>query len=216
MVRLSLYLSLVYFFCSLTGCGSDTSRSTPVKGPVSESETQPQNETELSGDQFLIETTLGSIKIQLDSLNAPNTSQNFATYVDEGFYDGSDGEGATIFHRVIGGFMIQGGGFTEAGTQKTTHQSIAIESNNGLSNLRGTVAMARTSDPNSATSQFYINHVDNDFLDYSSASNPGYAVFGEVIEGLDVVDAIAGVATDGADKPNSAVVITSISRVGTD
>jgi len=214
VVRLSFYFSVVYLSFCLAACGSDTDRSAPAKGPASEGDTQPETETATGNNQFLIETNLGSITIELDPTNAPVTAENFARYVDDGFYDGTDGQGATIFHRVIDGFMIQGGGFTESGTQKSTHASIAIESNNGLSNLRGTVAMARTSDPNSATSQFFINHVDNDFLDYASASNPGYAVFGEVIEGLDVVDAIAVVQTGAGDKPNSDVVMTSVSRVG--
>ncbi|MBT6176642.1 MAG: peptidyl-prolyl cis-trans isomerase [Deltaproteobacteria bacterium] len=155
---------------------------------------------------------MGTIKIELDPVNAPITTANFEQYADDGFYDGRDGDGATVFHRIISGFMIQGGGYKESGSQKSTRSSINIESDNGLSNDRGTLAMARTNDPNSATSQFFINHTNNSFLNYSDSSNPGYAVFGVVLEGLDVVDAIAAVDTDGNDEPFSPVVITSVTR----
>jgi cyclophilin family peptidyl-prolyl cis-trans isomerase len=161
-----------------------------------------------------METTLGSFDILLDPETAPITAENFMVYVDEGFFDGSDGLGATIFHRVIADFMNQGGGYTADGTTKATHSAIALESEVGLSNLRGTIAMARTSDPDSATSQFFINTVDNTFLDYESASNPGYAVFGEVVSGMDVVDAIAAVETDGSDQPLEDIVVTSCTRPG--
>ena len=159
-----------------------------------------------------VETTLGSFDIQLDPDNAPVTTENFLVYVDEGFYDGADGLGATIFHRVIAGFMNQGGGLTAAGSAKATHAAIVLESDNGLSNLRGTIAMARTDVADSATSQFFINTVDNTFLDYSGASSPGYAVFGEVVAGMDVIDAIAAVQTDGSDRPLEDIVIESCSR----
>jgi len=131
-------------------------------------------------------TSMGNIEIALDTKEAPVTTGNFLSYVEADFFDG------TVFHRVIPGFMIQGGGFAPDGTQKTTGDSIVLES--GLKNKRGTIAMARTSNPNSATSQFFINLVDNAFLD-KSPGNDGYAVFGEVVEGLDVVDAIGGVKT---------------------
>ncbi len=128
-------------------------------------------------------------------------------YAEEGFYDG------TIFHRVIPGFMIQGGGFTEDMKRKTTHEPIINEANNGLKNNRGTIAMARTSNPNSATSQFFINQVDNDALNFAGQSNPGYAVFGKVTEGMDVVDKIAAVKTTRkgpyANVPVVPVVIKS-------
>ena len=133
-------------------------------------------------------TSMGNIEIKLAMTEAPVTTENFLSYVGQDFFDG------TIFHRVIPGFMIQGGGFIPDGTQKTTGDPIVLESDNGLKNKRGTIAMARTSDPNSATSQFFINLVDNVFLDKSSG-NDGYAVFGEVVEGMDVVDAIEGVKT---------------------
>jgi cyclophilin family peptidyl-prolyl cis-trans isomerase len=152
----------------------------------------------------VLTTSMGNIEIKLATKEAPVTTENFLSYVEDDYFDG------TIFHRVIQGFMIQGGGFTPDGTQKTTGDPIALESDNGLKNERGTIAMARTSNPDSATSQFFINLVDNAFLDKSSGSD-GYAVFGEVVEGMDVVDAIAGVktSTKGAfqDWPEEDVVI---------
>jgi cyclophilin family peptidyl-prolyl cis-trans isomerase len=152
----------------------------------------------------VLTTSMGNIEIKLATKEAPVTTENFLSYVEDDYFDG------TIFHRVIPGFMIQGGGFTPDGTEKTTGDPIALESDNGLKNERGTIAMARTSNPDSATSQFFINLVDNAFLDKSSGSD-GYAVFGEVVEGMDVVDAIAGVktSTKGAfqDWPEEDVVI---------
>ena len=133
-------------------------------------------------------TSMGNIEIALATKEAPVTTKNFLGYVEDDFYVD------TVFHRVMQGFMIQGGGFTPAGTQKTTGGPIVLEADNGLKNKRGTIAMARTSDPDSATSQFFINLVDNAFLD-KSPGNDGYTVFGEVVEGLDVVDAIGGVKT---------------------
>lgn len=162
--------------------------------------------------QVRISTELGDIVVELNPEAAPATVDNFLSYVDEGFFDGGDGLGATIFHRVITDFVVQGGGYTEDGTLKTTHDPIPLESNNGLSNTRGTIAMARTNEPDSATSQFYINHVENRFLDYSGPRQPGYAVFGEVIEGIDTVDRIAGTPVDGDDQPLSPVVMTSVTR----
>jgi cyclophilin family peptidyl-prolyl cis-trans isomerase len=151
---------------------------------------------------------MGNIVIQLDPELAPITVDNFYAYVDGGFYDGTDGLGATTFHRVAAGFVIQGGGVTEEGVMKGTMSPIVNESGNGLTNARGTIAMARTSDPDSATSQFFINLVDNFALD----TPPGYAVFGEVVEGLDVVDAIGAVATT-MDEPNEPIVITTATRL---
>ncbi len=152
----------------------------------------------------VLTTSMGNIEIKLATKEAPVTTENFLSYVGEDYFDG------LIFHRVIPGFMIQGGGFTPDGTEKTTGDPIALESDNGLKNERGTVAMARTSNPDSATSQFFINLVDNAFLDKSSGSD-GYAVFGEVVEGMDVVDAIAGVKTSTKgvfqDWPEEDVVI---------
>ncbi len=154
-----------------------------------------------------LETNHGNIEIELNADKAPITVENFLTYVRDGFYDG------TLFHRVIPGFMIQGGGFLKGMTQKQTRATIKIEADNGLSNVRGSIAMARTSDPNSATAQFFINHKDNAFLNHSSptAQGWGYAVFGMVISGMDVVDKIAKVATGNVgghgDVPREAVVI---------
>lgn len=140
-------------------------------------------------DIIVMETSLGTIEIELDRQKAPITVENFVNYVTEGFFDG------LCFHRVIRGFMIQGGGFTPDGTSKDTGNPIKIESRNGLKNKVGTIAMARTSDPNSATSQFFINTVDNGNLDYPSFDEHGYTVFGKVTSGMDVVKKIEGVAT---------------------
>ncbi|MCU0734147.1 MAG: peptidylprolyl isomerase [Methylotetracoccus sp.] len=155
-----------------------------------------------------LETNLGAIILQLDAAKAPVSTKNFVTYVQEGQYDG------TIFHRVIPGFMAQGGGYTEAFKQKTTHEPIKNEADNGLKNKRGTVAMARTSDPNSATAQFFINYVDNAFLDYKSPTPQGwgYAVFGEVVEGMNIVDDMAKIPTGPGgpmptDVPSKPIVI---------
>lgn len=131
----------------------------------------------------IIETNMGNIEIELDEKNAPATTENFLKYVNEGFYNG------TIFHRVINNFMIQGGGFTADMKEKNTKAPIKLESNNGLKNNKYTIAMARTNDPDSATSQFFINVEDNAFLDYNKG-NPGYAVFGKVISGKETVNKI--------------------------
>jgi peptidyl-prolyl cis-trans isomerase B (cyclophilin B) len=139
----------------------------------------------------LFTTSMGDIKIKLDFENAPNTAENFKNYVEKGFYDG------LIFHRVINGFMIQGGGFEPGMVQKESGNPIQNEANNGLKNTKYTLAMARTMDPHSATAQFFINVADNSFLDFKSetADGWGYAVFGEVIEGTDVVERIKAVPT---------------------
>jgi cyclophilin family peptidyl-prolyl cis-trans isomerase len=207
-----------FFALAIVACGppglsgtGGTGGTSATRG-TSDAGTTPPGPTENLAHQFTIVTSLGTIKIVLDPDNAPITTANFEQYADDGFYDGEDGDGATVFHRVISDFMIQAGGITESGTQKNTRSSIAIESDNGLANERGTLAMARTNDPNSATSQFFINHMNNDFLNYVDANNPGYAVFGAVIEGLEVVDAIAAVETDGNDEPLTPVVILTVSR----
>lgn len=138
-----------------------------------------------------LKTNFGDIVIELDETNTPNTAKNFLSYVEKGAYDG------TIFHRVMNGFMIQGGGFDTDMNQKKTENPIANEAKNAKPNKRGTIAMARTSDPHSATAQFFINVVDNDFLNFTSESGNGwgYCVFGQVVEGMDVVDKIKQVAT---------------------
>jgi peptidyl-prolyl cis-trans isomerase B (cyclophilin B) len=152
-------------------------------------------------------TNLGEIIIQLNAEKAPVSSANFLTYVNEGFYNG------TIFHRVIPDFMAQGGGFDTSFNQKAVHAPIKNEADNGLKNTRGTLAMARTNDPNSATAQFFINLKDNTFLNHTgkNTSGWGYAVFGEVIEGMDVVDAMAKQATGNRgghqDVPKTDIII---------
>jgi cyclophilin family peptidyl-prolyl cis-trans isomerase len=155
-----------------------------------------------------IETSKGSIEVELDAAKAPASVANFVSYAKKGHYDG------TIFHRVIPNFMIQGGGFTADMQQKPTDAPIKNEGNNGLKNARGTLAMARTRDPNSATSQFFINVKDNSFLDYPGADGYGYAVFGKVTKGLDIVDAIVGVPTTTKgmyeNVPAEAVTIKSV------
>lgn len=159
----------------------------------------------------LLQSNKGNIKIELDEKSAPVTVENFLDYAKSGHFDG------TIFHRVIGGFMIQGGGFDASMKQKATRKPIAIESNNGLKNERGSLAMARTNDPNSATAQFFINLNDNAFLNFESDSKPGYAVFGRVVDGMSVVDDIAKVRTGNhgmhADVPLQPVVIEKVSVV---
>ena len=154
-----------------------------------------------------LQTSKGDIYIELYKNEAPITVENFLTYVKDGFYDG------TIFHRVMPNFMIQGGGFTADMERKDTRDPIVNEASNGLLHERGTVAMARKREPDTATSQFFINHKDNDFLNYIENENPGYAVFGKVIDGMDVVDAIASVMTttvnDMADVPVEPVIIIS-------
>lgn len=162
-------------------------------------------------ENILIETSKGNIALTLDNEKAPITVKNFLSYVDEKFFDG------TIFHRVIKNFMIQGGGFTPDMRQKSTKATIKNESGNGLANKRGTIAMARTNDPDSATSQFFINTKDNSFLDKaSSGDGVGYCVFGKVTSGLDILDAIEGVQTDNkmghGDVPTESVEIKSIRR----
>jgi peptidyl-prolyl cis-trans isomerase A (cyclophilin A) len=157
------------------------------------------------------ETSLGDFTIELYPDKAPVTVQNFLQYVDEGHFDD------TVFHRVIPGFVIQGGGLTADMSQKRTRAPIANEATNGLKNLRGTLSMARTNDVNSATSQFFVNLVDNAFLDHQGSRNYGYAVFGKVVEGMDIVDAIAAVKTTRRrghdDVPAEPVVVRAARRV---
>ncbi len=157
----------------------------------------------------VVKTSKGDITIRLNPDKAPVTVANFLAYVDSGFYAG------TIFHRVIDGFMIQGGGLDAQLRQKTTRPPIKNEAYNGLRNRRGTIAMARTSVIDSATSQFFINVVDNAFLDFR-APNPqgfGYCVFGEVVDGMDVVDAIKSVPTRPGDVPVETIAILSVERL---
>jgi len=168
---------------------------------------------ETKGPVVIIDTSMGVIKAELNEEKAPVTVKNFLSYVDDKFYDG------TIFHRVMPGFMIQGGGFVPGLKEKPTKDPIKNEAGNGLKNDRGTLAMARTGDPDSATAQFFISVKDNNFLnrgDPKAVDKYGYAVFGKVIEGLDVVDKIAQVETsdrgDMESVPVKDVVIKSIRR----
>lgn len=160
--------------------------------------------------QILLKTNLGDIKVELYPKEAPKTVKNFLNYVDSGFYEG------TIFHRTIAGFMIQGGGFTENMEQKEVNDPIENESNNGLSNLQGTLSMARTNYPHSATSQFFINAVNNYRLD-ARGRRPGYAVFGKVTEGMDLVSRISRSPTapkaGHRDVPQQPVIIEKVVRL---
>lgn len=162
--------------------------------------------------QVLLETTSGDILLELYPDKAPKTVENFLKYVDDGFYDN------TIFHRVIPGFMIQGGGMDARMREKPTREPIANEADNGLKNERYTIAMARTMEPHSASAQFFINHADNDFLDFTEPTQDGwgYAVFGKVIDGADVVDKIAKVKTGSSgihrDVPKDTILIEKASR----
>ncbi len=175
---------------------------------------QSMNEETAANPLVLLETTMGDITIELDTKNAPISSANFLAYVDEGYFVD------TIFHRVIPNFMVQGGGVTADMKDKPNKRApIQNEANNGLKNDRGTLAMARTGDPHSATAQFFINHADNAFLNFSSETTQGwgYAVFGKVTDGMDVVDTIAKISTGNngghQDVPTETITITGASRL---
>ncbi len=164
--------------------------------------------TAIAADATLVRLTTnkGAIELSLDAEKAPESTANFLQYVKDGFYDG------LVFHRVIRGFMIQGGGYDENSRPRETRAPVRNEAKNGLKNDRGTIAMARTSDPHSATAQFFINHADNDFLNYPGQDGWGYAVFGKVTSGMEVVDAIADTRTGnlppfGRDVPTTAIII---------
>ncbi len=170
--------------------------------------------TALAAPMVELQTSQGKIVIELNAEKAPKTVENFVKYVNQGFYND------TVFHRVIDGFMIQGGGMTKDMKEKPTSGKIRNEANNGLKNKRGTIVMARTPDPHSASSQFFINLVDNAFLDFTSEQSPqtwGYAVFGRVVEGMDVVDRIAKVKTGNSgmhqNVPVEPVIIKSVTLI---
>ncbi len=184
-LKISLFVCMIIL---ISGCGKENDKAMGTK-TEGETMTETQNETMKGPTKVELKTSMGDIVIELDEDKAPITVANFLKYVEEGFFDG------TIFHRVINKFMIQGGGLTPDMQPKPAHPPIVNEASNGLKNNRGTIAMARTNNPNSATSQFYINQVDNNPLNFVEGRNPGYAVFGKVIEGLDVVDKIANVKT---------------------
>jgi len=196
MINRSWFCGLLAVAIVLCGCGEQT-KTTTVKNET----IKPQR------NLVKLETSAGDIIIELNAQAAPVTVKNFLGYVQAGFYNG------TIFHRVIHGFMIQGGGFTADMAQKETHGPITNEAGNGLRNVRGTIAMARSNNPDSATCQFFINHVDNPPLDYVANAKPGYAVFGKVAEGMNVVDTIARMDTttrEGmANVPVEPIVINS-------
>ncbi|MCP4257183.1 MAG: peptidyl-prolyl cis-trans isomerase [Planctomycetes bacterium] len=178
MISKSWFCVLLTAVVLICGC-SETAKETNTERKIMISET----------NLVKLQTSMGNIVLELDAQAAPVTVKNFLEYIDEGFYD------RTIFHRVIPGFMIQGGGLTTDMERKQTRDPIVNEANNGLGNERGTIAMARSGEPDSATCQFFINHTNNMPLNYVNAGKPGYAVFGKVIEGMDTVDAIASVKT---------------------
>jgi cyclophilin family peptidyl-prolyl cis-trans isomerase len=192
------YLDKVLIFMLISGCAMMVQSQGWAAGQ--EGKEQPKNPV------VVMKTSEGTIRIELWADKAPVTVKNFLQYTDEGAYDG------TIFHRVIDNFMIQGGGFTPDMKQKPTHEPIKNEAAADLKNLRGTIAMARTNVVDSATSQFFINVKDNDFLDHKNESQTGfgYAVFGKVIEGMDVVDKIKVVPTKSGDVPSKQIVIESV------
>ena len=165
----------------------------------------------VAGVQVLMQTNLGDIKLELDQELAPETVKNFIAYARDGFYE------ETLFHRVIKSFMIQGGGFDKNMKRKITYAPIQNEAKNGLKNLRGTIAMARTGNPHSATAQFFINQKDNAFLDYPSRDGWGYCVFGKVTEGMDIVDKIAtqsvGNSNGMQNVPTTPIFITKVTII---
>ncbi len=167
----------------------------------------PQHAAAQEAPKVSIKTSAGEIVVELNPAKAPKSVDNFLQYVKAGFYNG------TVFHRVIRSFMIQGGGYSAKGAEKQTRPPIEIESANGLKNKQYTIAMARTQDPNSATAQFFINTNNNRFLDYPGQDGFGYAVFGKVIKGTEVVDQIEAVETDRRDMPVKPVVIESATLV---
>lgn len=208
-MRLRIFVVLLLVVFVITGgCGNQVKEDIKgVGGKVAEKGITQQKSEQVKPKLVKLTTSMGEVVIELDWAAAPVSSANFVSYVEEGFYDG------TIFHRVIKGFVVQGGGLTPDMKEKQAHKPIINETRNGLKNERGTIAMARTSAPDSATSQFYINHTNNHFLDYAGPDRPGYAVFGRVVEGMKVVDRIAGVKTTTKrgmrDVPIEPVVIES-------
>ncbi len=220
----AVLLIIAILVTALTAAGQEKS-SLPKNKPMGK--TQMKDTGKKVNPVVIMKTSMGTIKIELFQDLAPVSTKNFLTYVEQKYYDN------TVFHRVIKGFMIQGGGFsaTDPIKQKKTNEPIVNESKNGLKNDRGTIAMARTSDPNSATSQFFINTVNNSMLNPGSSDPNGYAVFGKVIEGMDVVDKIEGVKTANApaialaggkevqttfqNVPVEKVTVISVRRAGT-
>ena len=194
-----LIVSAIFAIFLQMGCDRESQKT---EKPVQKGE-KNMTAQDKAATKVRISTNKGDIIVELNEEKAPITCKNFLQYVQDKFYDG------TIFHRVINGFMIQGGGMTADMRPKQIRPPIVSEAKNGLKNNRGTIAMARTSDPDSATSQFFINHANNDFLN-SGVRDAGYAVFGKVVEGMDVVDKIAKVPTRPGDVPTETIVINSI------
>ncbi|MBC8071006.1 MAG: peptidylprolyl isomerase [Deltaproteobacteria bacterium] len=196
-----------------TSSSSEGSSSSELGSSTGSEGGSSESSTGAASLQVQFETTLGTFVIEVDDVAAPVTAENFFTYLEGGFYDGTDGNGATIFHRVVPGFVVQGGGLTEALETKTTLPPIVNESGNGLTNVRGAVAMARLELPDTASSQFFVNLVDNGFLD----DPPGYAVFAHVVSGMDVIDAMAEVPTQTVDQfegvPTEPIVVLSATRL---
>lgn len=208
MVKKVLFSVLMVTFVLMSGCDKEKAKisaETKKKDNIIDSKAK---EAAVGAKTVKLETSMGDIVIELNGKQSPVTAANFLRYVEEKYYDG------LIFHRVIKNFMIQGGGFTADMQEKKPNAPIVNEAKNGLKNDRGTIAMARTNDPDSATCQFFINHKNNDFLNYIEGRNPGYAVFGKVVEGMDVVDKIAAVKTTSKrgfdDVPAEPVVIKSV------
>jgi len=203
MNRKSWFYGLLTVVVLACGCSEKTNKPEADKKTVN----LVRDIVKSQSNVVKLETSMGNIVIELNEQVAPVSVKNFIGYVEAGFYDG------LIFHRIIPGFMIQGGGFTKQMVKKETRDPIINEARNGLSNAQGTIAMARSSDPDSATAQFFINHRDNDFLNYVDDKSAGYAVFGKVTEGMDVVDAIASVETTTRngmeDVPVEPVIIQS-------
>jgi peptidyl-prolyl cis-trans isomerase A (cyclophilin A) len=208
-----MYVLLLIVLPAVTAAGQDTRPPTKPKTPPPDQPTQKPTETRPAEKLafVLMATSLGDIVLELNREKAPITTKNFLAYTDREFYDG------TIFHRVISHFMIQGGGLEPGLIKKQTGPPIINESGNGLTNTRGTIAMARTRSPNSATSQFFINVVDNPNLDPPSPGAAGYAVFGRVVAGMDVVEAIRYVETGlnkgRRDVPIETVLIKEVRRL---
>jgi peptidyl-prolyl cis-trans isomerase A (cyclophilin A) len=209
MMRKSLIVMFVMTILLQTGCDRGPQGTPPAEKQVNQTnQKEPVQETKMTQPvpktaKVRIATSKGDIVVELNKEKAPVSCANFLQYVTDKHYDG------TIFHRVIRGFMVQGGGMTADMRQKSVRSPIVNEAKNGLKNDRGTIAMARTADPDSATSQFFINHANNDFLN-AGARDEGYSVFGKVIEGMNVVDAIAVVPTRPGDVPVETIVINSI------
>ncbi len=213
-LRKSLALAALSAVCVFAlACSQPGAEGTGTQSGSQQSKSADSVAPESGNPTVVMKTSKGQIEIELLSDKAPATVENFLTYADDGHYDG------TIFHRIIDGFMIQGGGFAKSLQQKPTRPPVKNEANNGMKNTRGTLAMARTSVPDSATAQFFINDADNAFLDFKAptAQGYGYAVFGRVVSGMDVVDAISSTPTRNqgggfANMPVEPVVIESVRR----